>query len=107
MLVPVWSLWPISKVCVKNAEFRVNANSEYIKVLWSNVPFISVQTILTSFSEAIVIVLQSTLNEIQKTLVDVHGVKMKLHFEGIPDNDLGTADSLKLLKGKVKVRNFI
>jgi hypothetical protein len=32
---------------------------------------------------------------------------MKLHFEGIPDNDLGTADSLKLLKGKVKVRNFI
>lgn len=54
------------------------------------------------FEEAIVIVLQSTLNEIQKTLVDVHGVKMKLHFEGIPDNDLGTADSLKLLKGKVK-----
>jgi hypothetical protein len=79
---------------------------EYIKVLWSNVPFISVQTILSSFSEAIVIVLQSTLNEIQKTLVDIHGVKMKLHFEGIPDNDLGTADSLKLLKGKVKVRNF-
>jgi hypothetical protein len=39
--------------------------------------------------------------------VDIHGVKMKLHFEGIPDNDLGTADSLKLLKGKVKVRNFI
>lgn len=53
--------------------------------------------------EAIVIVLQSTLNEIQKTLVDIHGVKMKLIFEPIPDNDLGTADSLRNLKGKIKV----
>lgn len=49
------------------------------------------------------IVLQSTLNEIQKTLVDIHGVKMKLIFEPIPDNDLGTADSLRNLKGKIKV----
>lgn len=47
--------------------------------------------------------LQSTLNEIQKTLVDIHGVKMKLIFEPIPDNDLGTADSLRNLKGKIKV----
>ncbi|CAG2204136.1 EIF2B3 [Mytilus edulis] len=54
------------------------------------------------FEEAIVIVLQSTLNEIQKTLVDIHGVKMKLIFEPIPDNDLGTADSLRNLKGKIK-----
>ncbi|XP_052066030.1 translation initiation factor eIF-2B subunit gamma-like [Mytilus californianus] len=54
------------------------------------------------FEEAIVIVLQSTLNEIQKTLVDIHGVKMKLLFEPIPDNDLGTADSLRNLKGKIK-----
>lgn len=54
------------------------------------------------FEEAIVVVLQSTLNEIQKTLVDIHGVKIKLYFEGIPDDDWGTADSLRFLIGKIK-----
>lgn len=55
------------------------------------------------FEEAIVIVLESFCTEAQKLLIDICEVKMRLDFVSIPDQDyLGTADSLRYIKDKVK-----
>lgn len=57
-------------------------------------------------SEAIVIVLDSYCAEAQKLLVEICGVKMRLDFVSIPDQAyMGTADSLRHIKDKIKVSN--
>ena len=56
-------------------------------------------------SEALVVVLESTRTDIEKALVEICDVKMKLDFVTIPDNqDWGTADSLRHISDRIKVR---
>ncbi|KAL5017042.1 hypothetical protein ScPMuIL_006631 [Solemya velum] len=55
------------------------------------------------FEEAIVIVLDSFSAEVQKVLLEICNVKIRLDFVSIPDNDYwGTADSLRYVKDKIK-----
>lgn len=54
------------------------------------------------FEEAIIVVLESCQAEIQKALVEICQVKMRLDFVGISEDNLGTADSLRNLKDKIK-----
>ena len=55
-------------------------------------------------SEALVVVLESTRTDIEKALVEICDVKMKLDFVTIPDNqDWGTADSLRHISDRIKV----
>ncbi|XP_067678308.1 translation initiation factor eIF2B subunit gamma-like [Haliotis asinina] len=55
------------------------------------------------FEEAIIIVLESFASDAQNALCDVCHVKMRLDFVSIPDNDyMGTADSLRFIKDKIK-----
>ncbi|KAK6188198.1 hypothetical protein SNE40_004430 [Patella caerulea] len=54
------------------------------------------------FEEVIIIALESSVTDIQKSLVS-RGIKMKLDIVGIPDNeDWGTAESLRHIKDKIK-----
>ena len=56
-------------------------------------------------SEALIVVLESTRTDIEKALVEICDVKMKLDFVTIPDNqDWGTADSLRHISDRIKVR---
>ena len=55
-------------------------------------------------TEVIVVVLESFAGEAQRLLCEVCDVKIKIDFVSIPDGDyLGTADSLRLIKDKIKV----
>lgn len=62
---------------------------------------------LNYISEAIIVVLESCQAEIQKALVEICQVKMRLDFVGISEDNLGTADSLRSLKDKIKVWRFL
>ncbi len=56
-------------------------------------------------SEALVVVLESTRMDIEKALVEICDVKMKLDFVTIPDcQDWGTADSLRHISHRIKVQ---
>ena len=53
------------------------------------------------------IVLDSFCMEAKKLLVEICQVKMRLDFVSIPEQDyMGTADSLRYIKDKVKVRMY-
>ena len=54
--------------------------------------------------EALVVVLEETRTDIEKALVEICDVKIKLEFVTIPDSvDWGTADSLRHIRDKIKV----
>ena len=48
-------------------------------------------------------VLETDMADIKKALVDICDVKLLLDFVAVPDEDLGTADSLRHIKDKIKV----
>ena len=58
--------------------------------------------------EAIVVVQEEYCDKIKTQLVDVCAVKMKLEFFPLEDEESGTADVLRLLreKDKIKVRSL-
>ena len=56
-------------------------------------------------SEALVVVLESTRADIEKALVEICDVKIKLDFVAIPDSqDWGTADALRHIRDRIKVQ---
>ena len=65
-------------------------------------------TLLTCFSEIIIIVLDSELAQFHQTLPSVCNPKIKLDFVTIPDDaDMGTADALRHIKDKIEVSSFL
>lgn len=59
---------------------------------------------MLSFSEIIIIVLDSAVTQFHQILTSVCNPKLKLDFVTIPDDeDMGTADALRYIKDKVEV----
>ena len=58
-----------------------------------------------SFSEIIIVVLESTATELYQILTSICDPKVKLDLVTIPDADMGTADSLRHIRDKIKVKN--
>ncbi|KAI0207617.1 Translation initiation factor eIF-2B subunit gamma [Lamellibrachia satsuma] len=55
------------------------------------------------FQEALVVVLESTRADIEKALVEICDVKIKLDFVAIPNSqDWGTADTLRHIRDRIK-----
>ena len=68
---------------------------------------LSLFIILCSNPEAIIVVPETALANIQKALTEVCEVKMRLDFVAIPAaEDWGTADTLRHIKDKIMVRVY-
>ena len=60
-----------------------------------------------SCSEIIVVVLESTATELYQILTSICDPKLKLDLATIPDADVGTADPLRHIRDKIKVKNTV
>lgn len=58
------------------------------------------------FEDVTIIAQEGTQSDISKTLLDIHGIKLKLDFFCIPvDEDIGTAESLLMMKNQNQIKS--
>ena len=79
-----------------------------IRSVWServeSVTIFRQDTLVVSFAEIIIIVLDSALAKFHQLLPSVCNPKLKLDFVTIPDDgDMGTADALRHIQDKIEV----